>query len=54
MAGLALPVAGPDEERREAKKKTLYDVVELAAKFFEENLQARTGAKARGYLADRG
>ncbi len=54
MAGLALPVAGPDEERREAKKKTLYDVVELAAKFFEESLQARTGAKARGYLADRG
>ena len=53
MAGVPIPVAGPDEERREAKKKTLYDVVELAAKFFEESLQARTGAKARGYLADR-
>ncbi|HWK86190.1 MAG TPA: DNA primase [Xanthobacteraceae bacterium] len=53
MAGVAIPVAGPDEERREQKKKTLYDVVELAAKFFEENLQARTGARARGYLADR-
>jgi DNA primase len=54
MAGVPIPVASPDEERREAKKKTLYDVVELAAKFFEESLQARTGAKARGYLADRG
>jgi DNA primase len=53
MAGVPIPVAGPEEERREAKKKTLHDVVELAAKFFEENLQARTGAKARGYLADR-
>jgi DNA primase len=53
MAGVAIPVAGPDEERREQKKKTLYDVMELAAKFFEENLQARTGARARGYLADR-
>lgn len=54
MAGVPIPVAGPDEERREAKRKTLYEIVELAAKFFEENLQARTGAKARGYLADRG
>lgn len=53
MAGVPIPVAGPDEERREQKKKTLYDVMELAAKFFEENLQARTGARARGYLADR-
>jgi len=53
MAGVPVPVAGPDEERREQKKKTLYDVMELASKFFEESLQARTGAKARGYLADR-
>ncbi len=54
LAGVPIPVAGPEEERREAKRKTLYEVAELAAKFFEENLQARTGAKARGYLADRG
>lgn len=54
LAGLPLPVSSPDEEKREAKRKTLHDVVELAAKFFEENLQARSGARARGYLADRG
>ena len=54
LAGLPLPVASPDEEKREARRKTLYEIVELAAKFFEENLQARAGAKARGYLADRG
>jgi DNA primase len=29
-------------------------VVELAARFFEATLAARAGAKARGYLADRG
>lgn len=54
LAGLPLPVASPDEEKREAKRKTLHEVVELAAKFFEAALQSRAGARARGYLADRG
>ncbi|HLL27147.1 MAG TPA: DNA primase [Xanthobacteraceae bacterium] len=54
MAGLPMPVTSPDEEKREARRKTLYEIVELAAKFFEESLQARAGARARGYLADRG
>jgi DNA primase len=54
LAGLPLPVASPDEEKREARRKTLYEIVELAAKFFEESLQARAGARARGYLTDRG
>src|SRR6478609_3692650 len=39
-----------DEQRR----KTLYDVMELAAKFFADTLASRNGAKARGYLGDRG
>src|SRR6185437_3406296 len=30
------------------------EVMELAAKFFEATLSSRAGAKARGYLADRG
>jgi DNA primase len=54
MAGLPLPKVSPEEEQREERRKSLYEVVELAAKFFEESLQARTGARARGYLADRG
>ena len=54
LAGLPLPVASPDEEKREARRKTLLEIVELAAKFFEESLQARKGARARGYLTDRG
>jgi DNA primase len=53
MAGLPLPAATPDAERYEQRRKTLYDVMELAAKFFAETLASRSGAKARGYLADR-
>jgi DNA primase len=54
MAGLALPAVTPDAARHEQRRKTLYDVVELAAKFFADTLASRNGAKARGYLADRG
>jgi DNA primase len=53
LAGLPLPASSPDDEKREARRKTLYEVVEIAAKFFEANLQARAGARARGYLIDR-
>ncbi len=54
MAGLQLPAATPDAERHEQRRKTLYDVMECAAKFFADTLASRNGAKARGYLADRG
>ena len=53
MAGLALPAVTPDAARQEQRRKTLYDVMELAAKFFADTLASRGGAKARGYLADR-
>ena len=53
MAGLPLPAATPDAARHEQRRKTLYDVMELAAKFFADTLASRHGAKARGYLADR-
>jgi DNA primase len=54
MAGLPLPAVSKEAEAREERRKTLYDVLELAAKFFATTLAARAGAKARGYLADRG
>ncbi|MGX9391802.1 DNA primase [Nitrobacteraceae bacterium UC4446_H13] len=54
IAGLPIPAATPDAARHEQRRKSLYDVMELAAKFFTETLAARGGAKARGYLADRG
>ncbi len=54
LAGVPMPKLDKAEEAREEKRKTLHDIVELAAKFFEATLAARNGAKARGYLADRG
>jgi DNA primase len=53
LAGMALPVASPDVARQEKHRKTLHDVMELAATFFADTLASRVGAKARGYLADR-
>jgi DNA primase len=53
MAGVPVPKASREAEAREERRKTLHDIVELAAKFFEATLQSRAGAKARGYLADR-
>src|SRR6266478_7728459 len=54
MAGVPLPAVTPDAARHEQRRKTLYDVMELAAKFFADTLASRNGAKARGYLGDRG
>ncbi len=53
-AGMPLPKVSHEDEEREQRRKTLHDVVELAAKFFEATLASRAGARARGYLADRG
>src|SRR3954454_443447 len=54
MAGMVLPAASPDAARHEQRRKTLYDVMDLAAKFFSDTLASRGGARARGYLGDRG
>jgi DNA primase len=54
QAGVPVPKATADDEEREQRRRTLHDIVELAAKFFEATLAGRVGAKARGYLADRG
>jgi DNA primase len=53
MAGVPLPAAAPDAARHEQRRRTLHDVMELAAKFFADTLASRGGAKARGYLGDR-
>ena len=54
MAGLAVPKMTEEAEAQEHRRRTLHDIVELAAKFFEATLASRAGARARGYLADRG
>jgi len=53
MAGVPLPAVTPDAAREQQRRKTLYDVMDLAAKFFADTLASRNGAKARGYLGDR-
>ena len=54
QAGLPLPKLSREEVAQEERRRTLNDVLEMAAKFFEATLASRAGAKARGYLADRG
>ncbi|WP_341989506.1 DNA primase [Azorhizobium sp. AG788] len=54
MAGLAVPQETPEAAAKEARRRGLHEVMELATAYFEAQLQARAGAKARGYLADRG
>jgi DNA primase len=54
QAGIAVPVMTREAEEREERRKTLHDIVELAAKFFGATLASRAGARGRGYLADRG
>ena len=48
MAGVPLPKVSREDEARDARRKTLHDVMELAAKFFQDTLASRNGAKARG------
>src|SRR6201995_783490 len=53
-AGVELPKWSPEDEAREQKRKSLYDIVELAAKFYEEQLLGAGGREAREYLKGRG
>jgi DNA primase len=52
-AGIALPVLSAADVQREQERASLYDVMEIANAFFQQELQAARGARARGYLADR-
>ena len=53
-AGVDLPQWSPEDEAREQKKKSLYDIVEAACAFFEAQLAGPAGRAARDYLAGRG
>ncbi|MCA3554017.1 DNA primase [Aestuariivirga sp.] len=52
-AGLPMPVVSEADQQREQQRANLYDVMEMATGFFEAELQAARGSRARGYLADR-
>jgi DNA primase len=53
-AGVPIPEATPEAVQQERRRKDLHDVMELAAKFFEAQLQKPAGAAARAYLQQRG
>jgi DNA primase len=54
QAGLPMPVMNPREREKEEKRKTLFDVMELAGQFFQNQLHEASGADARAYLRGRG
>jgi len=53
-AGVELPQWTAEDEAREEKKKSLYEVIEAAAAFYETQLYAAAGRPARDYLKSRG
>ena len=54
MAGVPMPARDEREEARQEARKSLFDVMEMAARYFEAALGHNIGARARGYLFERG
>jgi DNA primase len=53
-AGVSLPKPSAEEEQRERRRKSLYEIVEVACAFYERQLFESQGSAAREYLARRG
>ena len=53
-AGLEMPVERPEEREREQRSQSLGEVVELATRFYEQQLRAPAGRVALDYLRGRG
>jgi DNA primase len=54
MAGLPMPRLTQAEAVQDKKRASLIEIMAMAARLFEAGLQQSIGARARGYLADRG
>jgi len=54
LAGVAMPQPDREAEQREKERMGLVEVMEMATRFFEDQLQTPAGARARAYLRDRG
>ena len=54
LAGVPMPRLSDADVAQEKKRASLLDVLAMAARLFEANLHQPVGAKARGYLSDRG
>ncbi|WP_412059029.1 DNA primase [Bartonella sp. DGB2] len=53
QAGLPMPIMDPEQDKREKAKANLYEVMEMASRFFHQQLHKSAGALARSYLAGR-
>ena len=54
MAGMSLPKADPEAEKRAAHNKKTINIMEQASLFFEKALRLNIGKQARAYLKSRG
>ena len=54
QAGLAMPEYSPQDARKSQQRKSLYDVMEVASRWFETQLVAQAGAEGLDYLTRRG
>jgi DNA primase len=54
LAGVPMPARDAEAEKRDREQASLFEVMEMATEWFQEQLQAAGGAKARGYLRERG
>ncbi|HSE79957.1 MAG TPA: DNA primase [Alphaproteobacteria bacterium] len=54
MAGLQVPRLSPVEAEHELRRQSLYDVVEAACRWFEDNLRSNIGRSGLDYLRRRG
>jgi DNA primase len=54
LAGLEMPRSDPRSKEREERRAGLQEVVERAARWYQEQLAGHIGKAARAYLADRG
>lgn len=54
MVGMPLPKEDPEEEKRQKYRSSLADVMEIACRYFEEQLLLSSGQVAQEYLKGRG
>ncbi len=54
QAGLQMPEYSPEDQARSKVKKTLYDVMEAAAHWFESQLPSQAGIEGKKYIQMRG
>ncbi|WP_192871149.1 DNA primase [Bartonella bovis] len=54
LAGMKLPLLDPQSHEREMQRASLYDVMGIAADFFQSSLHDKGGEQARYYLNERG